>query len=249
MKTLTALLVAAAVIVAAGLGCASQQSQSAAGKQSPANLKTTVTRQITERYLLYLPTDYSADPQKRWPLVIFLHGKGERGENLDDVKAHGPPMLVAEGRQFPFVLVSPQCPDKQRWNSDNLDALLDDLLARYRIDADRVYLTGLSMGGWGTWQWISRRPERFAAAVPICGSGDRALIDRGKLFPPVWAFHGDEDEIVPLEESKRMVEKWRSDGGEVKLTVYPGVKHDSWTQTYQNQEMWDWLLSKKRGEQ
>ena len=226
------------------LGCA-QRHEPAPATQTPQRFRKTITRRAEYRYLLYLPRDYAIDSKRRWPLVIFLHGKGERGDDLERVKSHGPPKMVKQGREFPFVLASPQCPDKQRWNVDDLNALLDDLLARHRVDRDRVYVTGLSMGGWGTWQWISKYPQRFAAAVPICGGADRMLFDRTNL-PPVWAFHGDQDKAVPVEESRHMVEKWRQDGGEAKLTIYPGVGHDSWKKAYDDPAMWQWLLSHKR---
>ena len=235
------------LIVVASVGCASSSSHPA-GAQSPAKFKTTVTRQIIERYWLYLPPEYNSDLRKKWPLVIFLHGAGERGEDLDNVTTHGPAKLAERGKQFPFILISPQCPANARWNVDDLDIFLTDVLQRYRVDKDRVYLTGLSMGGWGTWQWATNYPNRFAAIVPICGAGDPFLMKKTVTYPPVWAFHGDADETVKLAETQRMIDAFKKRGAYVKLTVYPGAKHDSWTQTYENQEMWNWLLSKKRGE-
>ena len=216
-----------------------------AGEQTPQTLHKKVERNVDLHYLLYLPKTYATDDKQHWPLVIFLHGAGERGNDLELLKRHGPPKLVAQGKDFPFVLVSPQCPADTRWNIPDLDALLDDIIDRYRIDSDRVYVTGLSMGGMGTWRWITEHPERFAAAIPICGAGDPFLVNWKKV-PPVWAFHGEADPTVSVEESKRMVDAMLKHGGDAKLTIYPGITHDSWTATYDNPAVYEWLLSHKR---
>ena len=198
-------------------------------------------------YLLTLPPGYDTDEDRRWPLVLFLHGRGESGENLERVKKHGPPKLVEDGRTFDFVLVAPQCPKSQWWQPAELLGLLDHLETTHRIDPDRIYVTGLSMGGYGTWALASQAPERFAAAVPICGGGDVALADTiGDL--PVWAFHGTDDPVVPVEQTTRLVERLEERGGDVKLTLYPDVKHDSWTQTYDNPAVYEWMLSKRRSD-
>src|SRR5207247_5709557 len=134
-------------------------------------------------YLLYLPKDYNAKSGRRWPLMLFLQGAGERGTNLSLVSVHGPPKLVKQGREFPFILVSPQCPADQRWDNDALLALLDDVIARHKVDTNRIYLTGLSMGGFGAWSLAARYPERFAAVAPICGGGEQIdvlLAGKGK---------------------------------------------------------------------
>ena len=127
---------------------------------------------VGARYLLFLPKDYDAKSRKTWPLILFLHGSGERGTNLWSVARHGPPKLVKTQADFPFIVVSPQCPSGQTWNNDTLLALLDEVAAHYQVDATRVYLTGLSMGGFGTWSLGLEHPERFAALAPICGGGD-----------------------------------------------------------------------------
>ena len=204
-------------------------------------------------YLLYLPAGYDRARQK-WPLVLFLHGAGESGTDLAKVKTHGPPKLVEAGREFPFILVSPQCATRG-WNPDTLNALLDDLMRKYRVDKNRVYLTGLSMGGYGTWNLGLTCPEKFAAIVPICGGGEliTILLSSGKKAAAfkslgVWAFHGAKDPVVPLEESQRMVDFLKKAGvSDVKLTVYPKAGHDAWTETYNNPELYEWLLKHKRG--
>jgi predicted peptidase len=214
--------------------------------QSEKTLDKQITMDIRCRYLLYLPKDYGRT-EKKWPLMLFLHGAGERGDNLDLVKKHGPPKLVERGKDFPFIIVSPQCPAGVWWPEklDTLVALLDEITSTYAVDTGRVYLTGLSMGGFGTWSLACRHPERFAAIAPICGGGMWFLADRLKAVP-VWAFHGAKDPVVPLELSESMVEAVKRMGGDAKLTVYPEAQHDSWTATYENPKFYEWFLSHRK---
>ncbi len=204
-------------------------------------------------YLLYLPKEYSAESTQRFPLVLFLHGSGERGTNVQLVAVHGPPKQTREGKTFPFVLVSPQCPPDQRWEPAVLAALLDEVEKGVRIDTHREYVTGLSMGGYGSWALAAHYPERFAAIAPICGGGERIdLILGGKKAAAmktlgIWAFHGAKDSVVPLGESQRMVSAYEKLGNaDVKLTVYPEADHDSWTQAYNEPEFYSWLLAHHR---
>ena len=196
-------------------------------------------------YLLYLPQDYKETGYKRWPLVLFLHGAGERGSELEAVKKNGLPKLVAEGQDFPFIIASPQCPTDRWWSTDDLNILLDDLIERYEVDIDRIYATGLSMGGFGTWELAARFPERFAAIAPVCGGGDPMLACRLKDIP-TWAFHGAEDVVVFPYQTENMVEALRNCGGNVQYTLYAHADHDSWTPTYANTELYEWLLQQKR---
>ncbi|HWH69700.1 MAG TPA: prolyl oligopeptidase family serine peptidase [Candidatus Sulfotelmatobacter sp.] len=203
--------------------------------------KVTVTAKLD--YLLFLPQGYEQSRQK-WPLMLFLHGSGESGSDLAKVKAHGPPKVVESKPDFPFILVSPQSSGRG-WNPDTLNALLDDIIRKYRVDKDRVYLTGLSMGGYGTWTLAAAHPEKFAAVAPICGGGTPA--DASKLAKlPIWVFHGAKDPTVPIARSKEMVEALEAVGAKVKFTVYPEAGHDSWTETYNNPEFYTWLLAQKR---
>jgi len=214
--------------------------------QQPKAFEKTITKTLTCKYLLFLPEGYG-EKDKRWPLMLFLHGAGERGDDLNKVKVHGPPKIVEKQKDFPFIVVSPQCPTGLWWN-DQLEVLinlLDDIVARYDVDTERVYLTGLSMGGFGTWALASRYPDRFAAIAPICGGGMR-IMSFGLTKTPVWAFHGAQDKVVPLQESEEMVAAIKARGGNAKLTVYPDAGHDSWTKTYNNQELYDWLLKHRR---
>lgn len=202
------------------------------------------TRRVTCSSLLYLPTGCRPGDRK-WPLLLYLHGAGERGGDFELVKKHGPPKLIAAGRQFPFVVVAPQCPKEITWDIEMLVMLLDEVTATQPIDERRIYVTGLSMGGYGTWLLALHQPYRFAAIAPICGGGFPFLVDRIKHLP-VWAFHGAKDDIVPLSESERMVTALQRAGADARLTVYPDAQHDAWTQTYENSELYDWLLSHQR---
>jgi predicted peptidase len=218
--------------------------------QEKKSFKGRSVKALEIEYLLFLPAGYENEKEKEWPLMLFLHGAGERGTNLTKVTVHGPPKIVKERADFPFILVSPQCPPGQTWSDETLLGLLDEVVESHRVDATRVYLTGLSMGGYGTWSLGLKNPDRFAAIAPICGGGDYLpvlLPAPGKQAAlknlPVWVFHGAKDSLVPLSESQRMVDalKWAGNQN-VKFTIYPEAEHDSWTETYQNQELYDWML-------
>jgi predicted peptidase len=254
MKMECTRIVLAIALAAVGAGCASagRRSRAVAG-QSPQSLeaRTETGKTVRVRYLLYLPPLY-AESDERWPLMLFLHGAGERGADLEKVKIHGPPKLIAaEGKDFPFVIVSPQCPEDGWWSDEvqieTLDALLDHIVDRYRIDQHRIYVTGLSMGGFGVWRMAARYPDRFAAIAPICGGGDPK--DAASIrHLPVWAFHGAEDKVVAVERSQEMVDALEKAGGDVTFTVYPQAGHDSWTQTYDDPELYEWFLKHRRSE-
>lgn len=194
-------------------------------------------------YLLYIPDE--VPESGAYPLLLFLHGAGERGDDLEMVKKHGPPSLVDAQKDFPFVLVSPQCPRNSWWDSRELLRLLDQVESKVPIDPDRVYVTGLSMGGFGTWALAMEAPRRFAAIMPICGGGDLERVERIKHIP-VWVFHGAKDPVVPVQRSDDMVNALKELGADVKYTRYPEANHDSWTETYANPEVYEWILSHKR---
>jgi poly(3-hydroxybutyrate) depolymerase len=201
-------------------------------------------------YLLFLPKDYGKEDRK-WPVMLFLHGSGERGDDLKLVKVHGPPKLVEAQPDFPFIVVSPQCPKELWWPGDLaqrwLDELLDHVLTRFAADPQRVVVTGLSMGGFGSWTLTARHPGRFAAAVPICGGGDPDDAPQLKSVP-FWIFHGAKDAGVPLKLSEEMLLAVTRAGGQAKLTVYPEAGHDSWTETYNNPAVYEWLLAQRRAD-
>ncbi len=193
-------------------------------------------------YLLYLPGNYQDKKDEGMPLLVFLHGAGERGNDLELVKKHGPPKLVESGRSFPFMVLSPQCPQNQRWDSELIYYLIEKITREYAVDKRRIYLTGISMGGYGAWELTGNHPEMFAAAVPICGGGEVWRVSQMKQVP-IWVFHGAKDTTVALERSAEMVKALQEVGGNVKFTVYPDATHDSWTQTYNNPDLYGWLLS------
>jgi predicted peptidase len=206
-------------------------------------------------YLLFLPQGYSDDSAKHWPLVFFLHGSGERGSDVWKVATHGPSKYIEKHPEFPFIMVAPQCPSRETWSRDGLMDLLDQAVEIYRVDTNRIYLTGLSMGGFGAWELATSYPERFAAVAPICGGGRFISVlmagGDGRLAAlqslPVWAFHGAKDPVVPVAESERMV-KMLKDAGckEVELTIYPEAQHNSWTETYNNPKLYEWFLKHDR---
>lgn len=225
----------------------------APGEQHPQTLSFDTKHSKTDGkgkvdYLLYLPPEYDKN-QQPWPLMLFLHGSGERGNDAMRVDLRGPPRIVGrEQGELPFVIVSPQCPQDAWWTDPqqlkNLNALLDRIVADYRIDTQRIYCTGLSMGGFGTWHLAAAYPDRFAAIVPICGGGKPADADRLRKLP-IWVFHGADDQIVPLGRSEEMVEAIQKLGGDVRLTVYPNTGHNSFTESYKNPKLYSWLLKHK----
>ena len=190
------------------------------------------------RYLLYLPPGYGEGSKLKWPLIMYLHGIGERGDKLSLLMKHGIPKVVENHHDLPFIAVSPQCPDDTFWfeHYERLMALLDQMIEMYDVDVNRMYLTGNSTGGYGTWGLAIQDPDRFAAIAPICGGGNPEQVCTLKDVP-VWAFHGEKDDRVDLAESQKMVDELKAFGGNVRLTVYPNVGHDSWTQTYDNPAM------------
>jgi predicted peptidase len=235
------LAVIAFVAVPLGLAWADEP---AAGKQVKQTLEAKVSDDLRPDYWLYLPEKYDASKDQKWPLVLFLHGAGERGDDPKLVKIHGPPKL-ADKKAFPFILVSPQCVPKKFWVTESVGKLLDEVTAKHRVDKDRIYVTGLSMGGFGTWNLAAAYPDRFAAIVPICGGGKPDSAEKIKHIP-AWVFHGAKDGAVKLERSQAMVDALKAAGGEPKFTIYPDAGHDSWTETYNNPEVYDWLLKQKR---
>ncbi len=258
----------------AGVGAAQ-----AGETQTVASFKRIITKTVGYEYLVALPTGYDAAADKQWPVILFLHGSGERGADPWLVTQHGPPKLLrgdalvatnaapdgatgaraldklAAGQlRSNFIVISPQCPVGSSWDDDAVLALLDEVAAKHKTDPRRIYLTGLSMGGYGTWSVGLKFPERFAAIVPICGGGQYSDVMRSSrakkaafLSLATWAFHGAKDPTVPLEESARMVAALKKVGvTDVQFTVYPEAKHDSWTETYANPELYVWLLKHQR---
>jgi predicted peptidase len=216
----------------------------AIAQQTPHLFSFGIIKKTRIHYLLYLPEKYDV-VNTSWPLMIFLHGMGERGTNLDLVKKNGPPMLIEKGEQFPFIILSPQCPEGQEWSAYELTKLVRYAIKTYKVDRSRIYLTGLSMGGRGTWDLACSHPDYFAAIVPVCGVGDPSKAGRLKDVP-VWVFHGARDDVVPLIKSKVMVNALKNNGVNVKFTIYTDSGHDAWTETYSDPRLYEWLLEQHR---
>ena len=236
-------------ILAILIGCSRRDTQAVYRPPGEHKLafSSTITKTVDLKYHLYLPDGYGEEQGKSWPLVLFLHGAGERGDDLEMVKIHGLNKIRTGRPDMPFILLSPLCPENSWWTEqlDGVKALLDEIKDTYAVDERRVYLTGLSMGGQGSWHLATRHPESFAAVAPICGWGQPYLACQFKDLP-VWAFHGAKDQVVPVSESERMVAAVQECGGDARLTVYPEAYHDSWTVTYTNPELYEWLLSHAR---
>jgi predicted peptidase len=213
--------------------------------QQAQKLEVQIVKNLELEYLLYLPKNYRSS-RKKFGLILFLHGSGESGNDLEKVKKHGLPKMLEAGLELPCIVVSPQCPAGTWWNTETLAALLDDLEKTLRVDAERMYVTGLSMGGFATWELAIKHPQRFAAIVPICGGGEPFFTSEITHLP-IWVFHGAKDDVVPLEYSQRMVEALKKHGSKrVKFKIYKRASHDSWTKTYANPKLYSWLLEQKR---
>jgi predicted peptidase len=227
---------------------AGAEAQPAPGKQVAASTVVKVAgddgkeREVTLRYWLFLPADYAADEKKLWPLLLFLHGSGERGDDLELVKVHGPPKLIEAKPDFPCVTISPQCPKETRWNAAELAKFVDSVANNLRIDRQRLYVTGLSMGGSGTWSLLAQHPGLFAAAVPICGRGDLTEIEK-IAKTPVWVTVGARDRERTVHGNEELVAALRQAGATVGFTLYPHLEHDCWAATYDDPVIWKWLLS------
>jgi predicted peptidase len=208
-------------------------------------------KKLALNYLLYLPGKYDQTSHNNWPLVIFLHGQGERGDNLDLLLRHGIPRIVEEWDEFPGIVVSPQCPQRTFWvhKIEVLYALIQETIQTYRIDVSRIYLTGISMGGFGAWHLAAAYPNLFAAVVPICGGTEplAGFPERIKVLKdvPLWVFHGALDKAVPIRFSQKLVDLLQAEHGNVRFTVYPEGSHDVWTQTYHNPDLYTWLFAQK----
>ena len=199
------------------------------------------------KYLIQLPRGYEENTNRFWPMVFYLHGIGEWGDDLTKVLRFGPPRLVAQGRDLPCIVVSPQVPKGYFWfrESNAILEILEEVITRYRVDKRRVHATGNSMGAFGAILLVAREPERFASLVPVCGGVD--YVDSLRLRDvPIWAFHGEKDPIIPVEESRRLVKLVNQIGGKARLTIYPDAGHNCWDRAYDDPALWDWMLAQKR---
>ncbi len=227
----------------------------------------------TLRCRILTPLNFS--PNKKFPLLIFLHGAGERGSDNEKQLAWGADLFLDSLNRikYPAVVVFPQCPENEAWASlkraqarDSLGGFdfdtaaaqpktaamvirfIDSLVVKPGIDASRVYLGGLSMGGFGTFEFLWRRPDLFTAAFPICGGGSPAKVHSYAKKLPIWIFHGDADPVVPVLHSRRMVKALQQPSAEVKYTEYPGVGHDSWKNAFAEPGLLEWVFSKNKAQ-
>ena len=225
----------------------------------------------TYLYQVFVPSQWT--PEKKWPVIFFLHGAGTSGSDGVRQTEQGLPERLREQDDFPALVVMPQCHRGEWWGSPTMEAqafrALESAMGEFNGDPARVYLTGLSMGGYGVWAFGYKYPGRFAALVPVCGGvvsesrrrfpvpdwhpAARAPEDpysetaRGIGKVPVWAFHGSADPRVPVSESRKLTEALKAAGGEVRYTEYPGVEHNSWDRAYSEEELIPWLLSQTSG--
>ncbi len=202
------------------------------------------------RYWIFLPPKYGIE-EREWPLVMFLHGAGERGKSLESLRQNvqinflQPTQSVDELNEIPFVVVAPQCPAKQYWIPSQIRGVLDEVLRYCSIDMKRIYLTGHSMGAFGTWKFASTYPDLFAAIVPVSGGGQTAVV-KNLIDIPTWAFHGEKDTVVPPRRSTSLVNVLKIVGGDAKVTLLPKLGHSICRETYSRPELWHWLLSKEK---
>ena len=199
----------------------------------------------TYPYLVYLPEGYDQTSRKEWPVIIYLHGSSCKGNNLDRLKKYGPPFYLDRGMQVDAIVISPQCPSNRNWTTGNwFESFYNEMKDNYHIDASRVYLTGMSLGGFGTWDLASRYPDYIAAIMPLCGGGRPDMAESMKDLP-TWVFHGDKDRLVNVKRSEQMVSAMQEQGGRPKFSVLKGQGHDI-HKVYSDQGVYEWLLSQHK---
>jgi predicted peptidase len=200
---------------------------------------------VDYKYIIQIPVDL--EPDEKLPLMVFLHGSGERGDSVDLVKMHGPWEFLENHPEYRFILLAPQCKTDQYWDARSLSFLIDHIISRYPVDTTRIFLTGLSMGGYGTWDLAILDPSRFAAIAPVCGTTflHKLMAHKVKNLP-IWIFHGAMDETVPFQNSVKMAQKLKELGADVKFTVYPFTTHNAWDEAYADEQLYKWFLSCKK---
>jgi predicted peptidase len=199
-------------------------------------------------YLSYTPQGYDSLKDSKWPLIIYLHGKSASGSNLEKVRRYGVTFYLDRGMKLPAVVVAPQCPSGKNWDTESwFPSFYADILSKYKIDTTRIYLIGMSMGGFGCWQLGIKYPHRFATIVPFCGGYFNAPSVKVLKDVPIWVFHGDRDRQVPIRRSNVLVDELRKDGGNPRFTILKGAGHDIHRQ-FADMQIYDWMLKYKVGE-
>jgi predicted peptidase len=238
-------MVCAAMAVVVLFGCATLGGKATPVQTGLLTKSMSVTGQL-RNYALYVPPIYS--PNRKWPLIVFLHGIGERGDDgLLQTTVGIYPAVQRDPDRFPCLILMPQCPVDRMWTAamEHIDAAIEQTLSEYRVDSARIYLTGLSMGGFGAWEYGARNNTKFAALLPICGGGRESNASRLTKLP-IWAFHGAADPVVKPDASRRMVEAVKAARGTVSYTEFPGVGHNSWDKAFGDPEVIRWLLEQRK---
>lgn len=207
------------------------------------SFSTIIQEQVSLGYRTYFPDGYSNAGPKH-PMLMFLHGSGEIGTDLDRLTTAALPKFIEAGLNLPFVTVCPQC--NHMWDARSLALLLDEVVDKYNVDRSRVYLSGNSMGGLGTWMLANVAYDRLAAIAPVCPPSLNSFNPENFKGLPIWCFHGAMDSVVPINESVKMIRRLRKAGCEVKFTVYADADHDTWTPAYYDPELVGWLLSHQK---
>lgn len=217
--------------------CASQPSYTLVDGE----LETSVME--TLKYYLYYPPEYELKPEKKFPVLLFLHGGGEVAEDLGPNERIPPPNLILQGRKFPFLILAPENSyAKSWWNTRAVKQLLDSVVSKNRIDRNRIYLSGISRGGGAAWEMAVQYPETFAAMAVVCGMTPLPYASWINKKMPIWVFHGEDDDVIPVEESESMVNKLKEFGYDVRFTKYENVGHEAWSKAYATDELYVWFL-------
>lgn len=206
--------------------------------------ETMVSQTLACHYLLYVPKTYTHD-DRDWPLILYLHGAGERGDDPSLIPRFGPLNYVKTHPDFPFIVLAPQCPKDEWWRPETVLQVLIEVMDNCRVDKNRIYITGISMGGYGTMEVAGRFPQLFAAVAPVCGGGN-GMQARALKGIPVWIFQGAKDTAIPTESAEYLYKKLKDNNADVKLTVYPEAGHVETTQAYDDPALYEWFLAQQR---
>ncbi|GGG13358.1 prolyl oligopeptidase family serine peptidase [Paenibacillus abyssi] len=210
-------------------------------------LETVVMKKVSIHYQLFKPSAYEARTDKKWPVILFLHGMNKRGDDIHSLDVYGLNEFVKSKKDFEFLVITPQCPFFSTWpmERDAVIALVNEIVTNERVDTERIYLTGFSMGGNGVLDLAVNAPQLFAAVVPIAGW---LVAEKTELLKhiPVWAFHGEADDVIPVQRTEEMVAALESMGGHVRMTTFPRLKHSIMNEVYNHPELYHWLLQHKK---
>lgn len=229
------------LFVCCQFGCAAQ------GRLVDGELQTVTEENL--QYYLYYPKDYESEVTQEFGLLVFLHGGGESGAELEEIKKNGPPKLLVEGKEFPFLVLAPQNPHKRKWwNVHAVNQLVDKIIQSNRVDSKRIYLTGLSRGGSAAWDLAVQYPKKWAALAIVCGMTPTPYAHWINKKVPIWVFHGVEDKVIPVTESDAMVKKLKQMGYDVTYTRYEGIGHNAWDKAYTTEELYEWMAKQQKEE-